>query len=140
MALNICSFVFVAAFCLPVTAAMAQAQQPSQQRDDPASVGTGPSSKAPGERTTRRRSARRTTNDRGVTMPADAPTPGDSKNPGSEQRERSDAGKNSRCQQVAHHWAAAGASCVSLVTFEQKNLGANRSHLGLMFRADNAGI
>jgi hypothetical protein len=32
-----------------------------------------------------------TTNDRGVTMPADAPTPGDSTNPGSEQRERSDA-------------------------------------------------
>jgi hypothetical protein len=92
MALNIRSFVFVAALCLPVTAAMAQAQQPSQQRDDPASVGTGPSSKAPGEMNYEApKRAPVTTNDRGVTMPAGAPTPGDSKNPGSEQRERSDA-------------------------------------------------
>ena len=49
MALNIRSFVVVAALCLPVTAAMAQAQPPSQQPDDPASVGTGPSSRSPGE-------------------------------------------------------------------------------------------
>jgi hypothetical protein len=86
------SFVFVAALCAPVTAAMAQAQQPSQQRDDPASVGTGPSSRAPGEMNYEApKRAPVTTNDRGVTMPAGPPTPGDSKNPGSEQRERSDS-------------------------------------------------
>ena len=90
MAPSICSFVFVAALCLPVTAAMAQAQQPSQHRDDPASVGTGPGSRAPGEMNYEApKRAPVTTNDSGVTMPAGAPTPGDSKNPGSEQRERS---------------------------------------------------
>lgn len=90
MALKIRSFFLVVMFCVPA-AAMAQAQQPPQQRDDPASVGTGPSSRAPGEMNYEAPKAPVTTNDRGVTTSADKPTPGDSKNPGSDRRERSDA-------------------------------------------------
>ena len=90
MALEIRSFALVVMFCVPATAAMAQVQQPPQQRDDPASVGTGPSSRSPGEMNYEAPKAPVTTNDRGVTTSADKPTPGDSKNPASDGRERSD--------------------------------------------------
>jgi hypothetical protein len=43
------TLVLVSMLCVPATAVMAQAQQPSPQRDDPASVGTGPSSRSLGQ-------------------------------------------------------------------------------------------
>jgi hypothetical protein len=90
---DIRTFVFVAMLCVPATATMAQQQPSQQQRDDPASVGTGPSSRSPGEMNYEPPKSSVTTNDRGVTMPADASKPDGStraRDAGSERRERSD--------------------------------------------------
>ena len=90
---NIRTLVLITMLCVPPTAVMAQTQQPSPQRDDPASVGTGPSSRSPGQMNYEAPKAPVTTNDRGVTMPADASKPDGStraRDAGSERRERSD--------------------------------------------------
>ena len=90
---NIRTLVLLTMLCVPATAVMAQVQQPSPQRDDPASVGTGPSSRSPGQMNYEAPKAPVTTNDRGVTMPADASKPDGStraRDAGSERRERSD--------------------------------------------------
>jgi hypothetical protein len=91
---NIRTFIFVALLCVPATETMAQQQPSQQQRDDPASVGTGPSSRSPGQMNYEAPKAPVTTNERGVTMPADASKPDGStraRDAGSDQRERSDS-------------------------------------------------
>ena len=90
---NIPTLALLTMLCVAATAVTAQVQQPSPQRDDPASVGTSPSSRSPGQMNYEAPKAPVTTNDRGVTMPADASKPDGStraRDAGSERRERSD--------------------------------------------------